>query len=147
MVSLCFTIHVVEGQGENMRKALLLFMLLLTLPAFAREYPGGKDFSKYECTKTVSGKCVEYVTCVYARAGRCREYEKCTLNRRNDDYSCTSTYAKNRYYPKYYYVINTPNETKNPPKAAAAVSFTYSVKETNSHYYTPTNAGGVSSFK
>lgn len=131
-----------------MKKVLLLLFILLSLPVFAYDYPGGKDFSKYNCTKTVGGKCVQYVTCVYARAGRCREYEKCTLNRRNDDYSCTSTYAQSRYYPGYYFVIHAPNPpSTRPPRAAAAASIIYSVREQNSHYYTPANAGGVSSFR
>lgn len=131
-----------------MKKVLLLLFVLFTLPALAREYPGGKDFSTYNCTKSTGGKCVEYTTCVYARAGRCREYEKCRLNRRNDDYSCTSTYGQHRYYPNYYFVIHTPNAPPpSRPHRAAAASVIYSVKEENSHYYTPANAGGVSSFR
>jgi hypothetical protein len=147
MVSSCFTINV-EGQGENMKKFLFLIVALLILPAMAKEYPGGKDFSKYNCIKSVGGECVQYITCVYARAGRCREYEKCTLNRRNDDYSCTSTYAKNRYYANNYYILNSSNNSEyTRPTSAAAVSFTYSVKEQNSHYYTPSNPSGKSSFR
>lgn len=131
-----------------MKKTLLLFIMLLTLPTLAHEYPGGKDFSKYTCTKTIDGKCVQYVTCVYFRSGRCREYERCTLNRRNDDYSCTSTYGQGRYYPRYnlsFYGLHTP-PTNHPPKRNS-VSFVYTVKEQNSHYYTPSNPGGASSFR